>query len=542
MEVKFFFQTFLRRSFFYFAIYLTSLLFFYSLLSLAHWQPVSTDAVNIGVAIEQLKRTGDFQPFWMANQGYEPGVLNGALYPSLQRLSLLLSPSSLDGPSSVIFSSWLIVSLLPVLMVFFIRQVTKDRWITVGGIFFTLSSTSVARSLFLTPQSLMGYVAILVGCIFLVRFFHRPTLYNILGIFAAGVAAFTFHELSGFVYFMVALLAFTIVLWQKVHWKAFIFPVVGIFLIAIIIGGNGNPFEIFAQHLFSKTAWIGKASLYYPPWQLPVVFGFSPVLFALIGLFPLHKERSPRSLLLLGLCFAVPLFLLSQSVFLGFHHQLPDRFVAYLWIPLTFCAAFGVREIREILFSSVHDRVLQWSLLGLFIFVSIAPIFTHARSDIEGFGAAVKIESSHLEAFQWVQQNVPPQKTILTTTYGDNEKILYLPLYFNGRVTRYTLSDFEHSPRYEVPTISLLGKTLAYFFPKALNDHLAVLKVNGEKMDAIFQMIVKPDEETSHTLMDRYGISYAWFLRGSTEESFYKKSSSFEKVYENQKIVIYARK
>lgn len=528
-------------------IFSLSLIFYAIFLGFSQWKPTSPDTVNIAWGIQELKMTQQIPSFWIGGSGYHPGDMNPPFYQWIQQFVATVTPQGWSGVSSYLIVIWFIVASFPVWLFLMVRLFTGDRLVGLSAVLLTWGSFAVLRSLYVTPHNLFGYLGLLVGCYFLLRFFRDHTWWALGFAMIFFILTSLLHPLSGMMFGLVICATLAIEVYKKFGGKG-----LGIFCLSAILflswyasgWGAHNPFEVLIYQVVSSTLWESAFPDFRPFWELPAVWGFLLVLLAIMGWFSYHGKSLPRACRKFLIAF-LPIFFLSQSYVLGVYYIIPDRVVAYMWIPFVFLASFGVRE----LYDDIQERFSFFPARGIFFFclvlVILLPAVNNANFSIATYGTSVRLDAEYLQSFEWLKNNGNPQYNVLSATYGEHEKILYLPFYFDGKITRYTYSHFDISPyerlKKEGWKVTWLGRILYHFFPSVYDEvkqgRYSLLKKEGE----LFLMMTKPESEKAQQLMNRYGIRYIWLERATYESRFFEKSKKFNTLFENEKVTIYGR-
>lgn len=515
---------------------------FYAYYNSQFW-PFSPDTVNIALGSKDLATDGQFHGAWNILMGYEPNVNYPTLYPLIQILILyIMMFFQLDSLVAIHYLAIAVNAFIPlVVYLISLELFKKNRLIAVMSSFFALTSLSLSRSILLTPQNTIGYFFALIVLLFFIKYLKYRKNSLLLLAFLLAIINVLMHPLSGFI--IIIFILISLLIYKKGKRNKLI--IVTIFLI---------PF-VCSLYLYTSSFYriidvlIGNnLSINYPVteshkiWEIPGVLGYVLCVLGVYGILQLYHNKYHFRHLILVLSLILLFF--SQSHYIGFN-LVPDRFTAFLWIPLVFAAPLGYFKILDSL-RKIDFILLKRTPVTIFISCIIISSFIHNFNhliyDYEVWGNSIIPHEEDIEAMQWLKDN-GTGKNILSTAFGIRQQSYLLPFFYEGYVVRYT-EDLGVNPRdlkINLAPRGIIGYLLIPFLNK--NEDRIVSKYNQKlnKRIDIYEIIILPDQESSQQIMDKYDIEYFYTWEGTREDTIYENSESFDLVYNNSLVNIYKR-
>lgn len=321
--------------------------------------------------------------------------------------------------------------------------------------------------------------------------------------------------------------AVTIVLWFILFylrsWKLKIIP----FALAALITFFDWQYSFLP--LPTRQVWSilhsGSVGYQHPLWDHPAVWGYIITSLAAIGLFVRSQIHVKIKWLMLTLLAVSLLF--GHAYFFGLT-LLPERFIAFSWIPMAFFAAIGLEQL-------IAKLNFKKPVTALIIILLLAAQTTHAivymRDDYNGWSKRFQPRPKYIEALKWLNKNSTWKGPLLGVMNVSNREISFAVHFYDGPAVNYPWYNLNHR---DITDFAAKSSLYAAAFQNPQNPTYLHLK-------KIYTIIVLPETNEAKMYAEELGLKYFIVWKPAQDGKIWKKArpEHFPKIYENEKYAIY---
>ncbi len=403
----------------------------------SNWLPTSPDSAGLSCAAQHLTSAGEFaqnrtrgfdfhyNPCWTqqtypGNQVFTAGII-----------TITGAPAS----SVVVWLSILTFIAIAIAIYIAVWLSTDERTLALWSGLGAITSLALARSLLLTPHNLYGYLGIILIILGIVIWERSRHWLSVVLIILSIAFLTVFHALS------LAIVGISLALYTlaSTYKKPKILLILfGVLLlinigVALIMFGTINPIVPVESILAMSIPGITN------PWyDHPAVWGYIATSIGALGIAYRISSKDMHPALHLGIWIGL------VSIFFG-HPEitqieiLPERVIAYGWIPLAIALGDGV------LVSTGWLKAKWRYLLSILIIAGMALHFSiFIQDSYEGISKRFIPDTDFIESMQWLETQRTDDTFLLAVGNTINRKITYSGLWYYGDSAWYPWYRLNH--------------------------------------------------------------------------------------------------
>lgn len=385
---------------------------------------------------------------------------------------------------------------------------------------FTATAPAILRAAILTPQNVFGYFLLSIGLLIItLTSIRRWAIFFLIPLFP--LLFFTHTLTAG-----IAVISISVWFWlfyiRSWKWKL----ALGIMGFTLLASDYFFPVLPLPIHVGMVMNLLHEHFEGYklPLWNHPAIWGYLVTSFAAVGMV-YHKTIPYLIRSYLYVFFGV--VLVFGHLFVIGLTLLPDRFIAFGWLPLTLFAAVGLYEI----FARLHLRApLVTGLLIIFTAAQITHAVVFMKDDYEGWSARFQPYPEFIQAMKWL--NTQPSKgTLLGVMNIINRELVFANHFYSGPVANY-------------PWYNIDAKNLENFSAKSDLYRPVFADITNPtylQFQKLYMLVAHPDSPAALATVQEYNIKYFVAWRRAQDGWIWqeKAPSVFHKIYKNKAYVIY---
>lgn len=491
------------------------------------WLPTSPDSAGLSCAVQYLADSGKFATARTAgfNFHYNP-CWTVETYPGNQMFTALIT--KLTGLTSyhVVVGLSIVVYIACALLVYWLMRVTTSRpTIALWSGLTAVSSLVLARSLLLTPHNLYGYLYILLGLLGLALWERTQRWPYWLLIAASIILLSVFHALS-LAILGIALCLFIVLAFYRSP-RILIVSALGLLILSSIVGkillDTWSPLQLIYQVFQFSIPGITN------PWyDHPAVWGYTATVLAILGFSMAIRQKKIDYTLLLSLCIGIVSILFAHAKLVGIE-ILPERMIAYAWIPITLFAGIGIQQLVD-----WGKSWYRYTLPTLVITSMCVHFIIFTQDSYVGISQRFLPDTDFIAAMQWLesQRTTDTVTDTLLVAVGNiiNRQITYSGLWYSGDSTWYPAYRLNHK---NINDFQTTDTTYAPIVESAEHpDH--------QRLTDLYTFVTVTEPNSIATIAETYGITHFLAWKKGQEYTIWNEHSTFPSVYENTQYVIYA--
>lgn len=486
------------------------------------WLPTSPDSAGLACGAQYIADTGEFATsrFRGFNFHYNP-CWTIKTYPGNQMFTaIVIQATGLPGYNVVVGLSMITYITCAVLIYWIMRIITKQPTVALWSGLSAVSSLVLARALLLTPQNLYGYVFILVG-LFGVALWERTHRWPYWLLVAGSIVLLSvFHTLSLAVLGIALCIFIFITFYRSPRILAML--AFSLLVISSVIGkillGSWNPLT-----LLSNAVHFSIPGITNPWYDHPAVWGYTATALAILGFSEMLRQKKINHTLLLSLCIGIVSVIFSHPKLTGIE-ILPERVIAYAWIPITLLAGIGIQQLID------WGKSWYRYVLPVLVIISMCVHFIIFTEDsYVGISKRFIPDTDFITAMKWLEKNRQTNTFLVGVGNIINRQITYSGLWYSGdsmwypwyRLNHKNITDFASTDTTYQPIVESPSHP----------DH--------QSLKDLYTFVTLPQSNSAKKIATTYGITHFLAWKRGPEYTIWNEDTLFQIVYENNQYVIY---